>query len=350
MPLAAGSRHFLSPPGGGAGFRQCHAATLAILPDGSLLAAFFAGTKEGAPDTAIWTTRGGGENWQPPRRAIAKPGVAHWNPVLHADGDRLLLFHKTGPTVHDWTTRLAISADAGASWSSPRPLVGGDAMPRGPARNKLLAASDGTWLAPGSIEDATHWDAFIDRSTDRGETWTLAPIPLTHRTPAAPGQGLWHGLAAGALWESDPIRAFAWDGVIQPTLWESAPGTIHALMRSTRGAVHRSDSTDGGRTWSAACPTRLPNNNSGLDLARLADGTLVLACNPVAGNWRARTPLALLLSADNGETWRQEAVLEDEDGEFSYPALITSPDGTGLHIAYTWNRRAIVHRAVAPGS
>jgi predicted neuraminidase len=348
--LAVGPRVFLSPPSGGAGSRQCHAASLAALPDGSLLAAFFAGTKEGAGDTAIWTARGAGEAWQAPHRAIAEEGVAHWNPVLHADGSRLLLFYKAGATVHDWITRLAVSTDGGASWSAPRPLAPGDAAPRGPVKNKLLVTADGTWLAPGSTEDARHWDAFVDRSADRGARWTLAPIPIAHREPDAPGERLWKGLVEDVLWESDAARAFAWDGVIQPTLWESAPGTIHALMRSTRGAAYRSDSRDGGRSWRPAYPTLLANNNSGLDLARLMDGRLVLACNPVAGNWRARTPLVLLLSRDNGETWRQEAVLEDGDGEFSYPAIIPAPGGTGLHVAYTWNRKAIVYRAVGIGA
>jgi len=76
----------------------------------------------------------------------------------------------------------------------------------------------------------------------------------------------------------------------------------------------------------------------------------VLACNPVTGNWGKRTPLVLLVSADNGETWRQEAVLEDEDGEFSYPAIIPALDGTGLHVVHTWNRKAIVYRAVGIGT
>lgn len=344
--LAVGPRVFLSSPSGGAGFRQCHAASLALLADASLLAAFFGGTGEGAGDTGIWTARGAGAAWQAPRRALAEADVAHWNPVLHAAGSRLLLFHKVGATVHDWVTRVAVSTDDGTSWSVPHPLVAGAATPRGPAKNKLLVAADGAWLAPGSTEDARRWDAFVDRSADRGGSWTLAPIPLVHREPGAPGEGLWRGLAEGALWESDPARAFAWDGVIQPSLWESAPGVVHALMRGTRGAVYRSDSHDAGRAWCAAYPTVLANNNSGLDLARLADGRLVLACNPVAGNWRARTPLMLLVSADNGETWRQGAVLEDEDGEFSYPAIIADPLRGGLHLAYTWNRRAIVYREV----
>lgn len=333
-----------------AGFRQCHAASLAQLADGSLVAAFFAGTGEGTGDSAIWTVRGAGAAWDMPCRTLAEGGVPHWNPVLHADGDRLLLFHKTGATTQNWVTRLAISGDGGRSWTAPRALVAGDARPRGPVRNKLLVASDGTWLAPGSTEDPRHWDAFVDRSADHGETWALTPIPLAHQAPEPAVAGVWSGLAQGALWENDPARAFAWDGVIQPSLWESAPGVVHALMRSTRGRVYRSDSRDGGRSWCAAYPTTLPNNNSGLDVAALPDGRLALACNPVAGNWQRRTPLVLLVSADNGETWRQDAVLEDGEGEFSYPAIIPDRGGRALHVAYTADRTEIIYRAVARGS
>ncbi|MDE2515479.1 MAG: exo-alpha-sialidase [Rhodospirillales bacterium] len=344
--LVAGPRIFLSAPEGKAGFAQCHAASILCPAHGPMVAAFFAGTKEGAGDTAIWITRRIGGEWQAPRRALAEAGLAHWNPVLHVDGARLLLFYKVGASVHAWRTRLAVSEDGGESWSAPRALVADDPRPRGPVKNKLLVLADGVWLAPGSTEDARRWDAFIDRSEDRGTTWQLAPIPLAHRPPAAPGTGLWQGLAQDALWESDPARAFAWDGVIQPSLWESAPGMVHALMRSTRGAIYRSDSRDGGRSWCEAYATALANNNSGLDVTRMADGLLVLACNPVAGNWSARSPLVLLISRDNGASWQQAAVLEDEDGEFSYPAIIPSADGGGLHIAYTWNRKAIVWRGI----
>ena len=347
MPgLRVGPRVFLSPPEGGAGFRQCHAASLALLPTGELLAAFFGGTKEGAGDCAIWLAHCTHGLWQAPRRILAEPGMPHWNPVLHADGARLLLFYKAGGTVHSWQTRVAVSTDRGISWGAPRELVPDDPMPRGPVKNKLLVLADGAWLAPGSVEDARHWDAFVDRSADRGASWTLSPIPLSHGHPASTGGGTpWQGLAANRLWESDPARAFAWDGVIQPSLWESMPGCVHALLRSTRGVAYRSDSADGGLTWSAACPTPLANNNSGLDLARRSDGTLVLACNPVSGNWSARTPLVLMTSTDNGASWQQAAILEDADGEFSYPAIIPTPDG-GLHVAYTWNRAAIAWRAI----
>jgi predicted neuraminidase len=71
----------------------------------------------------------------------------------------------------------------------------------------------------------------------------------------------------------------------------------------------------------------------------MSDGTLALACNPVSGNWAARTPLSVLLSPDNGESWSERFDLESEPGEFSYPAIIEVEDG--LMISYTWNRRRI---------
>jgi predicted neuraminidase len=111
---------------------------------------------------------------------------------------------------------------------------------------------------------------------------------------------------------------------------------VHALVRTTAGLCGRTDSTDGGRTWSALEAAELPNNNSGLDVARLTDGRLVLACNPVRAG---RTPLSLLLSEDNGHTWSRRLDLESEAGEYSYPAIV--PTAGGLAVTYTWNRERI---------
>lgn len=64
-------------------------------------------------------------------------------------------------------------------------------------------------------------------------------------------------------------------GIIQPTLWEFSSGNIH-LARSTAGRIYRSDSQDNGQTWSPAYPTPLLNNNSGIDLVRLDNSSLIL--------------------------------------------------------------------------
>jgi predicted neuraminidase len=341
MRLTALARDFVLPMDHGL-FKNCHASSIVDLPGGDLLVAFFAGRREGEGDTAIWLSRWQAGRWHAPVRTCAEAGLAHWNPVLHAQGPRVWLFYKVGATVHDWTTRLAVSPDGGRTWSPPRPLVPGDDTPRGPVRNKLIVLAGGDWLAPGSVETEQYWDAFVDRSADSGATWQRADVPIDHRQAGGPGgTGVWRGLGENALWETDLDRVFRWDGVIQPTLWESAPGQVHMLLRSTRGRVYRSDSADAGQSWSPAAATALPNNNSGLDLARLAGGGLVLACNPVEGNWGRRTPISLVSSTDNAVTWTPPLDLESGEGEFSYPAIIARNDL--LHVTYTWNRKNFVY-------
>lgn len=333
-------------PSGHHYFDNCHASTIVALPEGRLLVAYFAGVKEGSGDTAIWLSYYQQGRWSEPRRTLAEPGLAHWNPVLHRQGNRLWLFYKVGLDVHHWVTRVAVSDDEGASWSRPVPLVEGDTLPRGPVKNKLLVMSSGEWLAPGSIEDDRYWDAFVDISADDGAHWQSVPVPLQHIEPGEKEQEqLWLGLQQNALWENDLSRVFQWDGVIQPSAWESRSGHIHLLMRSTRGSLYRSDSSDYGRSWSPAAATTLPNNNSGIDVAYLWGGKLVLVYNPIQGNWNRRYPLSVAFSEDNGATWDTLCDLETDTGEFSYPAVIVQQNR--LHITYTWNRTNIVYQQIA---
>lgn len=341
MSLTLTTRQFVLPHGD-VGFNNCHASTLIALPDGDVLVAYFAGRKEGSGDTAIWLSRQQRGEWQHPRRAIAEDGLAHWNPVLLYVQNVIWLFYKVGPNVHEWRTRYVTSQDQGETWSEPKSLVAGDALPRGPVKNKVLVTSDGCWLAPGSTEDDRYWDAFVDRSEDGGRHWQMAQVPISHQTETGrDDRQLWQGLQADALWENDLDRVFQWDGVIQPSLWESAPGHVHMLMRSTRGHVYRSDSQDNGKRWCAAYPTVLPNNNSGIDMVRTNNGELILAYNPVAGNWGRRFPISLSISRDNGERWSEPMDVEAEEGEFSYPAIIC--EGNTVHMTYTWNRKNIVY-------
>lgn len=328
-------------------FGNCHASTLVALPNDQLLVAWFAGQKEGSGDTAIWLARRSQDSWSVPQRVVAQDGLAHWNPVLHRQHGRIWLFYKVGPDVHHWTTRLVTSDDDGVSWSSPQQLVEGDSRPRGPVKNKLLVMSNGQWLAPSSVEDDRYWDAFVDISNNAGKQWQSVAIPLVHETPGNASQDqMWQGLQQDALWENDLSRVFQWDGVIQPTAWESTPGHIHLLMRSTRGRIYRSDSSDFGQHWTVAYPTELPNNNSGIDLVHLGEGKLVLVYNPIPGNWNRRYPLSVAYSADNGLTWEKQCDLESETGEFSYPAIVVEREN--IHITYTWNRKNIIYQHICP--
>src|SRR5438445_122016 len=72
-------------------------------------------------------------------------------------------------------------------------------------------------------------------------------------------------------------------GVIQPTLSDLADGTLLAYLRrgprDNQRRIRRAVSRDGGRTWTPAEATPLPNPNSAIDVARLRSGHLALAFN-----------------------------------------------------------------------
>lgn len=299
-------------------FLSCHASTLIVLPGGDVLASYFGGTKEKDNDVAIWTSRRVNGCWQPPVKVADQEGIPHWNPVLFRNDDGIVyLYYKVGFEIRDWVTMVIQSEDEGHTWSVPKPLVEGDAGGRGPVKNKPITLSDKTIVAPASLEP--QWDCFVDLSYDGGETWERSEtVPLDHS------------------------QLFG-RGIIQPTVWESAPGHVHMLTRSTEGAMYRSDSFDGGKTWSPAKRTGIPNNNSGFDLVKLENGTLVMIYNPVRPEPEKikglRTPVVLRQSKDNGHTWENEYLLDQGISQYSYPAIVA--DGNDVYATYTWRRQRI---------
>ncbi len=317
-------------------FDSPHASTLIRLKNGDILAAWFGGSWEKNPDVAIWMSRRTAGGWQKPYVIADTWGVALWNPVLFQREDgRIFLFYKEGATIPQWFTKVRISDDEGQTWSEPRELVEGDRSGgRGPVKNKAITLSDGTILAPASVESEVAWDAFVDISRDGGESWTKSPFVPLRRTD-------YHVIDR----PYDKHLCYG-KGIIQPTLWESAPGKVHMLLRSTSSAIFRSDSEDGGKTWCCAYACGLPNNNSGLDVVKLGSGELVLAYNPTGnlpGYYKGpRTPLCLALSGDNGESWKNILTLEDAPGGYAYPAIICDNEKKELLVTYTWKRERIV--------
>jgi predicted neuraminidase len=303
-------------------FAQAHASTLVRTNDGNFLVAWFGGTHEKHDDVGIWLTKGNAGNFSRPIEVAKIREDAHWNPVLfkEASGD-IILYFKVGKTIDNWETWWIRTTDNGATWSAPAELVAGDKGGRGPVRNKPITLADGILLSGSSKETNKVWDAFVDRSTDNGQTWTKSEFLPLDRT------------------------AIEGEGIIQPTLWESAPGKVHMLLRSSAGAICRSDSEDGGVTWSAVYKTELPNPNSGIDVVKLPGGTLALAFNNTSGNWGSRSPLSLGISTDNGLTWPTIVDIDKgtEEEEFSYPAIIQY--GDTVAVTYTWKRQKIAFKS-----
>src|SRR5438105_6223397 len=122
-------------------FAECHASTIVALKDGNLLAAWFGGTKEGAPDVAIWGSRRVNGKWTPPLELEREKGFPSWNPVLfHTTDGRLWLYYKVGPSPSQWAAGRMYSDDEGNTWSREERLPAGLL---GPIRAKPVVLEDG---------------------------------------------------------------------------------------------------------------------------------------------------------------------------------------------------------------
>ena len=297
-------------------YPACNASTIAETKDG-LVAAWFGGTRERHPDVGIWVSRHDGKKWSESIEVVngvqdATTRHPCWNPVLfQMPAGQLLLFYKVGPSPSTWWGMLIRSGDAGRTWSKPEKLP--DDIP-GPIKNKPVLLADGRLLSGSSTEDHG-WRVHMEWTKDAGKAWERTPV-------------LCDGVSQGA---------------IQPTILQHGDKLQILCRNRIPGPLWQSWSDDGGRTWSKFEHSVLPHPGSGIDGVTLKDGRHLLVYNHTA---RGRTPLNLAISKD-GKTWSAAAVLENQPGEYSYPAIIQTADGL-VHITYTWKRERVRHVTADP--
>jgi predicted neuraminidase len=344
---------------------QNHAAFLATLDDGSLACLWFGGTLEGKSDISIFGSvlAPGGESWGPYAQLSNDPERSEQNPVLWKNGNGLWqLLHTAQPAGNQDECLLRarkISFDGNVlSGADPR-VIG---LPLGCfIRGRFVRRKDGAWMMPifrcvsrlGQRWNGSHDTAAVGISHDEGASWTLHDVP-------------------GSI------------GSVHMTIVPLDGDHMVAFYRRRQSDfVHRSESLDGGMTWSAPQPTDVPNNNSSISVIRLQDGRLAMVCNPTsaatsddrrvslydeieAGDDRPdasggcspiwgvpRAPLTLCISDDTGLSWPLRRIVDtssgaclsnnSEDGrnqELSYPYILEGAAGD-LHVAYTYFRRAI---------
>jgi predicted neuraminidase len=303
-------------------FPSAHASTIVETKDG-LVAAWFGGTREGAPDVGIWVSRHERGKWTPPLEVatgIQPDGTRYpcWNPVLFdVPAKGLLLFYKVGPNPRSWWGMVRTSHDRGRTWSAARRLP--DRV-LGPIKNKSVRLPDGTLVSPSSTESPerpSKWRVHFELSRDAGETWTIVRPPESRDAPSIDG--------------------------IQPSILLHAADRMQAIGRSRSGRVFETWSSDGGRTWTPLALTSLPNPNAGIDAVTLRDGRHLIVYNHTT---EGRSPLNVAVSRD-GKSWDPLLVLESEPGEYSYPAVIQTADGL-VHVTYTWKRERIKHVVLDP--
>jgi predicted neuraminidase len=306
-------------------YPSCHASTIVQTAQGGMVAAWFGGTHERNPDVGIWVSRQENNRWTTGvevANGVQSDGTRHptWNPVLFQPRNgALMLFYKVGPSPQTWWGEVKTSTDGGRTWSAARRLPDGIL---GPIKNKPVQLADGTILSPTSNETnerPSKWTVHFERSSDGGKTWTATP----------------------------PVNDGITIGAIQPSiLFHDRIGgsKLQAVGRTRQGKVFTISSQDAGKTWGPmSLLDGVPNPSAGTDAVTLKDGRHLLVYNPVA---KGRTPLVIGVSRD-GQAWTQAVTLEDEPGEYSYPAMIQTSDGR-VHLTYTWKRERVRHVVIDP--
>jgi predicted neuraminidase len=325
-------------------FASSHAANLLLLKSGDLLCVWFSGTWEGNSDVGIVMSRlaKGSKQWTRPRLIDHHAGESYQNPVLFAAPDGVLwLMHTTqgaGEGQANAKVLAAQSRDDGKTWSAPAALF---EEPGAFVRQRLLVMPNSDWMLPmyftpsaGITTGAETNYSVVQISKDGGAHWKSCAIPESN-------------------------------GYVQPDVVRSADGSYAAFFRSRfADFIYKSTSSD-GCAWTAPKKTQLPNNNSSIQAANLANGHLAMAFNNVGsvvtkGKPQAgpRKPLSVAISEDGGQTWPWVRDLETGEArageapaaagnakapgreEYSYPSIAQGADGK-LVVAYTYRRYTI---------
>jgi predicted neuraminidase len=306
-----------------------HSATAVEIARGRLRAFWYAGSREGAKDVAIYTAvyDPRASAWSPQEVAVTREQTAEdlgrylkklGNPVVARDPrGRLWLFY-VSVSVGGWSgsaVNFRISEDDGATWGRARRLVSSPLLNLG-----TLVRGSAIFFEDGALG-----------------------LPVYHELFGKFGELLRISPEGDVL---DKIRLSRGRTSLQPVVVPLAPQEAVAFLRSSGSSPRRVLSVatrDGGRTWSELAPTALPNPDAAVAALRTSGGEVIVAFNDSPVD---RGSLKLAVSRDGGSRFEVLGAVEppeaEASAELSYPWLLEASDGA-LHLLYSWNRRRIVH-------
>ncbi len=305
-----------------------HPAAIAELDNGDILVVYHGGSGEYENDTAVLATRrkAGESAWERPVAVADTPFHGDGNPVVwQAPRGEVWLFYvvRYGKTWAGSRIQAKVSRDGARTWSDSFVLAFEAGMM---VRNRPIVLSGGDWLLPIYHE--------VGEDTEK----VSADCTSLFLRRDARGRG-WS--------ESQRIRSRI--GCIQPGVAEVEPGRLVAYMRRggdyegrPDGFMVRSESKDGGKTWTPGTDSRFPNPNAAVDLLKLRNGHLLLVYND---SFSDRTPLTAAISTDGDRTWPHRRNLAEGKGDFAYPFAIQAKDGRIL-VVYTSDERTVIRLAV----
>jgi predicted neuraminidase len=305
-----------------------HPARIEALLNGDLYVVYYGGEGEYATDTGVFGSRlkKGGRKWATPTRIAHDPFRSLGNGVVWQAPDSLVwLFYvvRYGETWSTSRVQAKVSRDNAATWSDAFPLVSDEGMM---VCNRPIVLHNGDYLLP------------LYHETGNNTEFT---------SPDSSGLFLHYDVKKKDWKQTGRIHSAT--GNIQPMAVEVRANFLIAYCRrggnyepTTNGWTIRSESLDGGRTWSAGVNTQFKNPNAAVDFIRLASGNLLLVFNDSMND---RTPLTVALSPDGDRTWPWRRNVAQGPYDYAYPMAVQTRDGM-IHLIFTSHERTIVNHAV----
>ena len=306
--------------------RYKHPACITGLDDGGLFLVWYGGKGEYANDTSVFGSRYQAGRWSAPRVVAHDPFRSVGNGVIWQAPDNVLwLFYvvRFGDTWSDSRIAAKISQDRGETWSDSSLIALEAGMM---VRNRPIVLAGGDYLLP------------VYRETGH-DTEMVGPESSSLFLRRDRRTGVW----------KETNRIHSPKGNIQPAPVQIDANYLVSYSRrgggygpGTSGYLVRSESHDGGRSWSPGRDSQFRNPNAAVDFLKLRNGHLLLVFND---SMTERTPLTVAVSTDNDKSYPYRRNICEGRNSFAYPVAIQTRDGK-IHVVYTSNQRTVINHAV----
>jgi predicted neuraminidase len=307
-----------------------HPVSITELANGDLYLVYYGGSGEYGEDTWVRGSRlaKGSTHWTTPAVIADTPFRGDGNGVIWQAPDGLVwLFYvnRYGPTWSDSRIKYKVSRDGAKTWSDSDML----SFDQGTmVRARPILLNNGDYLLPVYRETGNDPE-FVGSTT---ASYFYRKKKGSHEWVA-----------------TKPIHSRF--GNLQPSVVQLTDKYLVAYSRRAggygpkdNGRLVRSESHDGGYTWSAGQESNFPNPNAATDFIKLQNGHLLLVYNDNPNN--VRMPLTVAISLDGDKTYPYKRNIVNKPGDTAaYPTAIQTSDGK-IHVVYTSKKRTVINHAV----
>jgi predicted neuraminidase len=301
--------------------KSAHSASIDSIGNNQLIATWFAGSHEGAPDVEIWQSFYRNNKWTLANNIVSKESIANslkvlvrkiGNSVVYKSKNGALYLFVVYVSFGGWSGSKIVyfkSLNNGISWLDPRAIILSPVFNiSNLIRTRAITLEDGSFYLPMYHEAIFNYPeiAYFDKY---GNYVSVKKIKNATK-------------------------------VIQPSLVSINENMAYIYLRNhvaIDAPLYMQTSYDYGYSWSNLIKTNIENQDSSIATIKLPNNMLLMVRNVLH-----RDNLVISISKD-GYNWidifnLEKGVIGDE---FSYPA-ITYADGY-VNILYTWQRKFIKH-------